>query len=121
MTLVASTISGNMTGAGGVDNGEVQSLGDGGNGAGVANPANDDALKMSQCTVVFNETGHAGDGGGRDGVGGGIYGVARVRSSLVALNVVRFPNNMSDLAGTRPRTPGRPPRSTSTRSSPTSA
>src|SRR5215207_4319472 len=91
LKMINCVVRNNRTGAGGVGNGEVQSLGDGGNGAGVANPANDDALKMSQCTVVFNETGHAGDSGGRDGIGGGIYGVARVRSSLVTLNVVRFP------------------------------
>jgi CSLREA domain-containing protein len=99
MRLTNCVVSGNRTGKGGVGSGEVQSHGDGGDGGGIANPSAGSILKMSQSTVIGNQTGLMGDGGGRDGVGGGIYGVPRVRSSLVALNSVRFPSNLSDMAG----------------------
>jgi CSLREA domain-containing protein len=99
MEMTNCVVVRNKTGAGGAGGGVVQSNGDGGDGGGVANPSADSVLKMSQCTVVFNETGFAGDAGGRDGVGGGVYGVPRSRSSVFALNVVRLPPNLSDVAG----------------------
>jgi CSLREA domain-containing protein len=99
LKMTNCVVSNNKTGAGGVGGGAVQSNGDGGNGAGVASPSFNSVLKMSQCTVVRNQTGLAGDGGGHDGVGGGVYGFPNARSSIIALNFVRFPQNLSDLAG----------------------
>ncbi|HEV7889586.1 MAG TPA: Calx-beta domain-containing protein [Pyrinomonadaceae bacterium] len=102
MKLTNCVISSNRTGEGGVGSGEVISEGNGGNGGGIANPSADSVLKASQCTIVSNQTGLAGDGGGHDGVGGGIYGALRIRSNLIALNFVRFPTNLSDVAGDPP-------------------
>ena len=96
-------VSGNKTGAGGLHpSGQFETIGDGGghggNGAGVANPSADSVLKMSQCTVVFNVAGAAGPGGGLNGVGGGVYGAARIRSNIIALNVAHSPTTLSDVA-----------------------
>ena len=99
MKLVNCVVSGNKTGKGGVGNGMTLSEGDGGDGGGIANPSDSSVLKVSQSTIVFNETGLMGDGGGRDGVGGGLYGAASVRSNIIALNLVRFPTTLSDVAG----------------------
>ncbi|MFL6285636.1 MAG: Calx-beta domain-containing protein [Pyrinomonadaceae bacterium] len=103
MKIVNCIISGNKTGKGGVGSGLTLSEGDGGNGGGVANSSSNGVLKMSQSTIAFNQTGLMGDGGGRDGDGGGIYGVMSLRSNAVALNVVHFPTNRSD-AGAGPIT-----------------
>jgi CSLREA domain-containing protein len=97
MKIVNSIISGNKTGKGGVGSGLSLSEGDGGNGGGVANSSSNGVLKMAQSTIAFNQTGLMGDGGGRDGDGGGIYGVMSLRSNAVALNVVHFPTNRSDV------------------------
>ncbi|HKG15311.1 MAG TPA: Calx-beta domain-containing protein, partial [Pyrinomonadaceae bacterium] len=102
LKMTNCVVVGNKTGAGGAGNGEVQSHGDGGDGGGVASPSADSVLKMSQCTVVRNQTGLAGDGGGRDGVGGGVYGFPRIRSNIIATNVVHFPTNFGDVAGGPP-------------------
>jgi CSLREA domain-containing protein len=102
MKLTNCIVRNNVTGIGGVGGGALRSDGDGGNGGGVANPSSNSVLKVSQCTIVLNQTGLAGDGGGRDGVGGGVYGFARVRSNVIALNFVRFPSNLSDVAGGPP-------------------
>ncbi len=97
MKIVNCVVRDNKTGQGGAGNNLMQSLGDGGAGGGVANSSTNGPLKMSQSSVVFNQTGLAGDSGGRDGDGGGIFGVLRLRSNVIALNFVRFPENRSDV------------------------
>jgi CSLREA domain-containing protein len=98
LNLTNCIVRSNVTGRGGIGSGTIQSQGDGGNGGGVASESMSDA-NVVLCTIVFNSTGLAGDGGGHDGVGGGLYGNPNVRSSVVALNTVRFPSNLSDVAG----------------------
>jgi CSLREA domain-containing protein len=104
LKMTNCVVSGNRTGAGGLHPRRSQSLdigdggGHGGNGAGVANPSAGSVLKMSQCTVVFNVAGAAGPGGGLIGVGGGVYGAARIRSNIIALNVAHSPTTLSDVA-----------------------
>jgi CSLREA domain-containing protein len=89
----------NVTGNGGIGSGTIQSQGDGGDGGGIANESASIEPEVTLSTIVFNQTGLAGDSGGRDGVGGGVYGKLAVRSSVVALNFTRFPSNLSDVAG----------------------
>ncbi len=99
LTLTNCVVSGNATGRGGRGDGLTDSRGDGGDGGGILNEQPFDNLKLSHSTVAFNEAGAAGDGGARDGRGGGLYGGARLRSTIVASNFVHSLASGSDVFG----------------------
>lgn len=98
LTVVNSVFASNVTGTGGASSGVNCSHGNGGDGGGIANPSG--TLRLSQSTIVGNQTGLLSEPCGRDGVGGGVFGGARLRGTLIALNHVRFPTNASDVSGT---------------------
>jgi CSLREA domain-containing protein len=99
LTVTNCAVSHNVTGRGGRGDGLTASRGDGGDGGGIWHDPASGILKLSHSTVVFNEAGVAGDGGARDGRGGGLHGGARLRSTIVASNFVHSPDSGSDVFG----------------------
>ncbi|HVF44319.1 MAG TPA: CSLREA domain-containing protein [Pyrinomonadaceae bacterium] len=98
LTVTNSVVSGNRTGTGGASSGVNCSHGNGGDGGGIASPGG--TLKLSQSTVVSNQTGLLGEPCGRDGLGGGLYGEGKLRSTIVSNNFVRFPSSAGEVFGT---------------------
>jgi CSLREA domain-containing protein len=99
LTMTNCLVEGNVAGRGGRGDGLTISRGDGGDGGGIWNGSELGVLKLSNSTVVSNDAGAAGDGGARDGRGGGLYGGARIRSTIVASNFARSPASASDVSG----------------------
>jgi CSLREA domain-containing protein len=98
LAVTNSVVSGNRTGTGGASSGVNCSHGNGGDGGGIASPGG--TLKLSQSTVVSNQTGLLGEPCGRDGLGGGLYGEGKLRSTIVSNNFVRFPSSAGEVFGT---------------------
>jgi CSLREA domain-containing protein len=98
LTVTNSVVSGNRTGTGGASSGVNCSHGDGGDGGGIASPAG--TMKLSQSTIWLNQTGLLGEPCGRDGLGGGLYGGGKLRSTIVSNNFVRSPGSAREVFGT---------------------
>ncbi|MET0621893.1 MAG: Calx-beta domain-containing protein [Pyrinomonadaceae bacterium] len=99
LTVTNCVVSGNVTGRGGKGDGLTASRGDGGDGGGISHEYPSHLLKLSHSTVAFNEAGAAGDAAARDGRGGGLYGGASLRSTIVASNFVHSLASGSDVSG----------------------
>ncbi|MGB8509875.1 MAG: Calx-beta domain-containing protein, partial [Pyrinomonadaceae bacterium] len=97
LTVINSVIRGNTTGNGGNGGDFICGNGNGGDGGGIANAGG--TMKLSQSTVVSNKAGLLGAPCGRDGVGGGVSGGARLRSTIIVGNFARFPNSSREVSG----------------------
>ncbi len=97
LTVINCVVKNNTTGNGGKGGNLNCGEGDGGDGGGIANPSG--TLKLSQSTVVFNQAGLFGAPCGRDGLGGGVYGHAQLRSNIISSNFSRSSNSAREVSG----------------------
>jgi hypothetical protein len=98
LTVTNSVLRDNRTGIGGKSSEVNCSHGNGGDGGGIASPAG--TLKLSQNTIILNQTGVSIEPCGRDGLGGGLYGAGKIRSTIVSNNFVRFQTSAREVVGT---------------------
>jgi len=100
-----STVSGNQTGNGGDggdggdgSNSSNSSNSQGGNGGDGGGMASTDRVTMTHSTITANMTGIGGNNNGANGTGGGIFGGATLKNTIVAGN--QSSGSTSDCVGT---------------------